>query len=249
MITLKKIATLKPRVQIRKIADAFKSIDNMDEEYKDGLIGILLRSDEIDDHAKRKALSLIEDRDFDGLYYFLLTELGESFADWDFISSGILDRDRRRVFEHYLYLDGIRSPYNLGSIFRSSDFFGVKEIFLSPSCPSPMHERAKRTSMGTVDVIPYREKSLEELEGNVFALELGGTDIEDFEFPERGICIVGSEESGVEKRALEKAKSSCGVVSIRGYGAKASLNVASAISILLNRWAEWEIKKEARRPQ
>lgn len=75
----------------------------------------------------------------------------------------------------------------------------------------------------------------------VFALETGGEDILSFKFPKRGICIVGSEEEGVSRRALETAERSLGRVSIRQYGVKGSINVASAVAVLLQYWSSNEV--------
>ena len=68
----------------------------------------------------------------------------------------------------------------------------------------------------------------------VFALETGGTDIRKFDFPKKGIVIIGSEELGVSPEALALAKS--GTVTIPMTGIKASLNVGVAFGILMERW-------------
>ena len=72
----------------------------------------------------------------------------------------------------------------------------------------------------------------------IFALETGGCDIRDFRFPERGICIVGSEETGLTAEARQRAESSLGIVTIPQHGAKGSINVASAVGIMLYKWVE-----------
>ena len=102
----------------------------------------------------------------------------------------------------------------------------------------------ERTSRGTVNAIPWSEKELSELPPDipVFALEIGGTDIREFEFPERGICMIGSEETGLTREARELALSSCGIVTIPQFGAKGSINVASATAIMLYKWIE-SVKK------
>ena len=69
-----------------------------------------------------------------------------------------------------------------------------------------------------------------------FALETGGTDINEFKFPEKGICIIGSEELGVSPEALKKA--TYGRVTIPMKGLKASLNVGVAFGILMPKWVE-----------
>ena len=90
-----------------------------------------------------------------------------------------------------------------------------------------------------MSAIPYSFSEIEEMDTSlpVFALEVGGVDIDTFDFPEKGICIIGNEESGVSPSALKIADMSLGRVSIRQYGAKGSINVASATSIMLSLWA------------
>ena len=78
----------------------------------------------------------------------------------------------------------------------------------------------------------------EELAGkNVFALETGGTPIDEFSFPEDGIMIVGSEETGVSDELMNMARASLGIVSIPVYGIKRSVNVGVAFGIAAQAWA------------
>jgi TrmH family RNA methyltransferase len=177
----------------------------------------------------------------------LLAATGRYPSDWDFIdfsAGGGLDRTKRRVFPGMLvYLEDIRSPFNVGAMFRAAESFGVEKLWLSPLCADPRHRRALRTAMGCVDILPWeRAEDLPEPEGACFALETGGTGIEDFVFPQRGILIVGSEELGVSPQALERADAALGRLSIKTYGAKGSLNVSVAFGIALQRWAEARAK-------
>lgn len=239
MITIKKIATLKPRVQLRKLGAIFHeaSLKNLDEEYLEDAYRFLLSSELLSPSDQKAITGFYLSKSYDDIYYNILNILGESPADWDLLdASGSVDWSKRTIKEHYLYLDHLRSPYNVGSIFRSAESFGVDEIYISPGCASPEHPRARRTSRDTVDGVKWEEKILGDIDMPVFALELGGVDISEFEFPQRGICIIGSEESGVSKEALDIAKASIGVVSIAQYGAKGSINVSAATSILLYEW-------------
>ncbi len=94
--------------------------------------------------------------------------------------------------------------------------------------------------MGTIEMVPWEVASYETLEGieNLFAMETGGTSLEVFSFPSEGICIIGSEELGVHPRLLSLAKKRRGIVSIPLYGPKTSLNVAVAVGILMQHWAQ-----------
>lgn len=244
MITVKKIASLKKRVQLRKIADVFHEAksENLDSEYLRECLDLLPQTELLPQSDIEKIESFFAkgtESSYMDIYYYLLNILGESPADWDFKDdSGDIDWSRRTVKEHYLYLDHLRSPFNVGSIFRSAESFGIKKICLSPGTASPEHPRAKKTSMSTIDGVEWEEIELENLDMPVFALELGGVDITEFEFPERGICIIGSEETGVSPEALKLADKSLGRVSIKQYGAKGSINVSAATAILLHRWME-----------
>jgi len=186
-------------------------------------------------------------RMLNGVYHLLLSETGRTKADWDFFDSpGVLDPSKRRPFAGMqVYLEDIRSPFNVGSMFRAAESFGVEKIWLSPFCADPRHKRAERTAMGCVDVLPWERLSHDPFAGShekftggaIFALETGGTPLEDFPFPKRGILIAGSEELGVSPTALAAADASLGRVSITCYGAKGSLNVSVAFGIVMQAWA------------
>jgi len=189
-------------------------------------------------------------RTLNTVHQVLLAETGRYQADWDFFEpAGALDPSKRHIFSGMqVYLEDIRSPFNVGSMFRAADSFGAEKIWLSPLCASPRHKRALRTAMGCVDVIPWEflphdpfdanSSALPFFGGPFFALETGGTPIADFSFPARGVLIAGSEELGVSPRALSAADASLGRVSIPTWGAKGSLNVAGAFAIVMHAWAE-----------
>jgi TrmH family RNA methyltransferase len=179
-------------------------------------------------------------RAVNGLRHLLLRVSGQAPADWDLLDplSGRPDPAARRAFPGmFSYLEDIRSPFNVGSILRSSDAFGLAELILSPDTADPGHPRALRSAMGSASLVPWRRAGLDALAPPlaVFALELGGTPLEDFRFPEQGIVVVGSEELGVSAAALSRCD--LGKVSIPMSGAKGSLNVGVAYGILLHAWS------------
>jgi TrmH family RNA methyltransferase len=142
--------------------------------------------------------------------HILLAETSRQIADWDFIDiGGRLDPKKRRSFPGMrIYLEDIRSPFNVGAMFRTAESFGAEGIYLSPLCADPTHPRAERTAMGCTDILPWERLSgtsaLEELGGPFFALETGGTEISSFRFPQRATMIVGSEELGVIPKAWKQ---------------------------------------------
>ena len=136
----------------------------------------------------------------------------------------------------YVYAEDIRAPFNLGSIFRTAEAFGVEKLFISADCVSPNQPRAQRSAMGCTTFLPWERSALEQLPSGmpVFALETGGTPITAFQFPPQGVILLGSEELGLSAEALKRADA--GVVSIPMKGIKASLNVAVAFGILMQYW-------------
>lgn len=196
------------------------------------------------------ANALIFRRALNNVKHILLTETGGNQADWDFTGTdGRLDPAKRQVFKGMLvYMEDIRSPFNVGAMFRTCESFGVEKVILSDFCADPNHRRAQRTAMGCIDIIPWERKELfapaEVFAGNrplscpVFALETGGIPIHEFPFPKNGLLIAGSEELGVSPSALAAADASLGRVTIPCYGAKASLNVSVAFGIAMQAWAE-----------
>ncbi len=179
-------------------------------------------------------------RALNAVRHALLASLHAEPAEWDFLAlgSGLLDRSSSRTFPIAVYLEDIRSPFNVGSIIRTAEAFGVEQVLLSPRTPVPTHPRAARTARGAAEALDWKAAELGSLEGRegIFALELGGTDIDSFRFPSRGVVLVGSEELGLSPEALALADRGRGRVSIAQAGAKRSLNVSVAFGILMQRW-------------
>lgn len=161
-------------------------------------------------------------------------------ADWDFIHPETGVPEKREYREGViLYAEDIRSPFNVGSVFRTAEAFGAERILISPGCASPEHPRAERSAMGCVGYIPWERCKLEDLSSDipVFSLETGGTPIHEFEFPQQGVVIIGSEELGISSEGLERA--SYGRVSIPMTGIKASINVGVAFGIVMQAWTRY----------
>ena len=170
----------------------------------------------------------------------ILRTMGTEPADWDFHNptDAGMSRLERDIVPVRVYLEDLRSPFNVGSIFRTAWAFGVEYIHLSADTPAPPHRRVVRSAMGASEAIPWGIAAIEDiaLEDNLFALETGGTPVDVFPFPRKGTIIVGSEELGVSPAALEAAKRSIGVVGVPLPGPKASLNVGVAFGIVMQHW-------------
>lgn len=253
MITVRKLFSLKDGTRERKIV---KTLADME---RDLTVGILPDIRYLQDFlAALSREKILQSRDQSGSFtaqisdpvllrhqlnrirHEMIKALGTAPADWDLINPPDSSGGKRVTFPFRIYLDELRSPYNVGSIFRTAECMGVCEILLSPGAADPDHPRARRTSMGCTDRIPWRRmdyKSLELMDEPLFAMELGGRKLDDFSYPDKGILILGSEELGVSPQCISLAEKSRGVVTIPLYGEKASLNVSVAFGIVMNSWA------------
>lgn len=188
-------------------------------------------------------------RTLNGLRHALLAFLGEDASEWDLVPlpdshRGLFQEGlptRARTLPITVYLEDIRSPFNVGSIVRTSAAFGIERVVLSPDCAPLEHPRALRSAMGAERMIRVERAELAPIAisaAHLFALEQGGTPLPAFRFPPSGVVILGSEELGVSPHALRTADERDGRVTIPLGGPKVSLNVGVAAGVLLAVWAE-----------
>ncbi len=221
-------------------------------EYIKELTKLLLKDPKLPQAAAFELTELLNQNPIDELRLcncarnHLLAIIGTFPAEWDLVIAphpSLTNEDgtvRQRDFFPgvAVYAEDIRSPFNIGSIFRSAEAMGAEKVYISPCCVDPQQPRAIRSGMGCIETMGYNRLCLDDLPDDVpiFALETGGTPINEFVFPEKGICIIGSEELGVSPEALKKA--TYGRVTIPMKGLKASLNVGVAFGILMQKWVD-----------
>jgi len=221
-------------------------------EYIRQVAAVLLRDPKLSEEAGARLRMLLQAEPLDELRVCnyarntLLELLGTFPAEWDLVIAPHATPENEdgtvRARDFFpgvaVYAEDIRSPFNIGSIFRTAEAMGAEKVLISPHCIDPTQPRAIRSGMGCIETMGWERLSLEQLPADlpVFALETGGTPIEDFIFPKQGICIIGSEELGVSPEAL--ARATYGTVTIPMKGLKASLNVGVAFGILMQKWVE-----------
>ena len=261
MITLRKLASLADGTRRRKLPHLLRDIEealvsgrSVDRVFLRGLLR-LVSGDEAWPESLRQAADAAADaaamdnsefpRQLNSLRHGMLDALGVDWADWDRRSpmddlsdrSGIEELSPVRVL-----LDGVRSPFNVGSIMRTAWAFGFERLWIRPETASPEHRRARRSAMGAAECLAWDVSPPEgpprDVSGPLFALELGGTDIGNFPFPGEGTVVLGSEEWGVSPSLMRRARADGGVVSIPLRGGKASLNVGVAFGILARYWTD-----------
>lgn len=251
MITVRKLATLSRTARVRKAARMLQAWEGdhrlPDRVYVLDLLLLLEAGAEQPEvqaaiaHLRLELEAVSPNpiphsvwRAVNALRHQLLQSVGRDQADWDLLprnESGVGMQPLRGVV---LYLEDLRSPFNVGSIFRTAAAFGVDCVLVSPGCAAPDHPRAARSAMGATSMVEWRRAGLGSLPLPLIALELGGEPVDAFAFPTRGTLAVGSEELGLSPELLGAADAR---VSVSLYGPKASLNVGVALGIGLHAWA------------
>lgn len=131
-----------------------------------------------------------------------------------------------------IYLDGLRSTHNIGSIIRTTEALRIGDIHFSPKTPYIDHTKVQKTAMNTETLVTcYQSSPLETLKRPLIAFETttNATPLYDFTFPDTGTLMLGNEEYGLSEQALTAADH---IVQIPLYGTKNSLNVACAYAII-----------------
>jgi RNA methyltransferase, TrmH family len=140
-----------------------------------------------------------------------------------------------------LMLDHISDPGNMGTIIRTADWFGVKNIICSENCVDVYNPKVVQATMGSIFRLNIHYKNLEEILQNleisipVYGMLLDGKNLYDTSIESQGVILVGNESHGISAHLIKYIKSK---ISIPGYsGDKShqpeSLNASIATAIVL----------------
>ena len=162
-------------------------------------------------------------------------------------------------------LDDVRSMYNVGSVFRTSDAFRVEAIYLCGITAQPPHPEIHKTALGAEDTVEWRYfkdtmeavnelkargyfvYSIEQCEGSTKLQNLspltpeGGSRSDNSSSPShiphsrKYAIIMGNEVKGVRQDVVN---ASDGCLEIPQFGTKHSLNVSTTAGMVI-----WEFAK------
>ncbi len=143
-----------------------------------------------------------------------------------------------------LAVHDIQDPGNLGTIVRTADWFGIKQILCSKATVDFLNPKVLQSTMGAVfrvkliytdlfETIRDLKQKHEHLP--VFAAILGGTNIYKNNLPNNGILMMGNESKGLSDELIELATHK---ITIPRFGntekSSESLNVSVATAIILS---------------
>lgn len=137
-------------------------------------------------------------------------------------------------------LENVRSMYNVGSFFRTSDAVALEKLYLTGYTSYPPKKEITKTALGAEDRVPWEHAPNPVALANkliadgyeLAALETSTRAVDLFDWtPRFPVCLVfGHEVDGVTPELLERCES---FVRIPMLGSKHSLNVATAGGVAL----------------
>lgn len=145
-------------------------------------------------------------------------------------------------FKVSVALDQVRSPYNIGSILRLIDNFGMQGLIHATSWLDPRHPRLVHAARGAERWIPIKlvedlPRWLQDSARPIVAIEEGqnAQDLADWDPPSNAILVLGNETYGLSQAIRACAQQ---MVRIPNYGYKNSMNVSHAFAVVAQRIAE-----------
>ncbi|MBI5091588.1 MAG: RNA methyltransferase [Candidatus Hydrogenedentes bacterium] len=140
----------------------------------------------------------------------------------------------------HIVLDNLRSAFNVGSIFRTSDAGAAAHIHLCGLTAYPPHVKLEKTALGALDYVPWTyhdhvSQALDQLRAEhipIVAVEVaeGAVSHVAYSWPLPVAIVFGNEVTGIQPETLAQ----CGaVVQIPMHGYKNTINVATAFGVVL----------------
>jgi len=166
---------------------------------------------------------------------------------------------RREGLEHLgdgarvIVMDGVQDPGNVGSILRTSAWFGVDAVLAGPGCADFFNPKVVRSSMGglwslRVGFETDLAAALKSLSGRGYRLygaDADGGAAKDWRPEGKSVLVVGSEARGISEEVKPHLHGTVAIPGSAGAGVE-SLNVGVALGVLLDRWRAADNANRAR---
>jgi 23S rRNA (guanosine2251-2'-O)-methyltransferase len=139
-------------------------------------------------------------------------------------------------------LDNVRSLNNIGSVFRTSDAFLIKSVYLCGITACPPNKEIDKTALGATESVNWKyfehtRDAVAELKSEgykIMSIEQAENSIslENF-YPEKEIkyaFIFGHEVKGVKQEIVDMSDA---CIEIPQYGTKHSLNISVSVGVVI----------------
>lgn len=139
----------------------------------------------------------------------------------------------------WIALDCLQDPHNVGAIFRTASFFGVKGIVMTRDRSAPLTATVYDVAAGGLEYVPFGEPTNLARAMNVAksagvwllgSSEHAEHDVSAIPRDRSWMLILGNEEQGLRRLSLDKCDQVC---KLTQRGQVPSLNVSVAAGILM----------------
>ena len=136
-------------------------------------------------------------------------------------------------------LDNIKDPGNFGTIIRTCDWYGIKNIYCSENSVDLYNPKLVQSTMGSISRVNVFYTNLNRMISNledcvvVYGTAINGTDIQECEISENSLIVFGNESHGISQEIINLAKEK---ITITKKGQAESLNVSVSVGIILNKF-------------
>ena len=109
----------------------------------------------------------------------------------------------------YLALDQIHDPGNLGTIIRTADWFGIKDIYCSINSVDAYNPKVVQATMGSLSRVRIKYVCLESLlkqvgkNTEIYGAVLNGNPVNKVTNPKPGVILIGSEAHGISDNLMK----------------------------------------------
>ena len=135
-----------------------------------------------------------------------------------------------------LALDGVRDPGNLGTIVRTADWFGVRDVVCSPDTVDLYNPKTVQATMGSIARVRVHYRDLPALLADcplpVYGTFLEGDDVFRAGCAAEGVIVIGNEANGISAAVARVVGRRLTIPRFAGAQGPESLNAAIAAAIV-----------------
>ena len=148
-------------------------------------------------------------------------------------------RDQGQAPGLWLALDCVQDPHNLGAVFRSAAFFGVRGVLLTRDRSAPLSAVVYDVASGGMESVPFSsppnlDRALKVARDAglwiLGAAEEAPRDVSEVPRDRPWLLVLGNEETGLRRLTRENCDDLCRITS---HGAVGSLNISAAGAVLM----------------
>lgn len=135
-------------------------------------------------------------------------------------------------------LDGIQDPGNLGTIIRTADWFGIRNIICVNGCAEAYNPKTVQSTMGAIARVAIHYSDVPTIEQQfaglpIYGCYMEGENIFSSELTQNGLIVMGNEGQGISEAMELIINKKISIPSYAEGRTSESLNVATAAAITM----------------